>query len=140
MVDTAPCAIQGCEKPGGAGRGWCWMHYYRWRRHGDPQTVLKPQGDTEARFWVRVQKAAGCWLWTGDLNDRGYPTFALLHDRTVYAHRYAYELLVGPIPEGLTLDHLCRVPACVNPDHLEPVTKAENIRRAARTRHEERAS
>lgn len=48
----------------------------------------------------------------------------------VRAHRFAYELVKGPIPEGLTLDHLCNVPLCVNPDHLEPVTLSENIRRA----------
>ena len=66
----------------------------------------------------------GCWLWTGPLAG-GYP---LLGGRD-YAHRVAYTLWVGPIPEGLTLDHLCRTPACVNPKHLEPVTLRENILR-----------
>ncbi len=49
--------------------------------------------------------------------------------RKVYVHRFSYELHIGPIPEGLVIDHLCRTPACVNPDHLEPVTNAENVRR-----------
>jgi hypothetical protein len=79
------------------------------------------------RFWRRVQKTATCWIWTGGTN-KGY---GKTHGR--YAHRRAYELLVGPIPPGLELDHLCAVPLCVNPDHLEPVTRTENIdRRTAR--------
>jgi hypothetical protein len=69
----------------------------------------------------------GCWLWTG-AKTRGYGS-ASFDGRRYRAHRLTYELLVGPIPEGLTLDHLCRVTACVNPAHLEPVTQKENIRR-----------
>ncbi|WP_033356238.1 HNH endonuclease signature motif containing protein, partial [Kitasatospora aureofaciens] len=53
-----------------------------------------------------------------------------LHGRTYSAHRYAYTQLVGPIPDGLVIDHLCRNPSCVNPAHLEPVTHAENMRRS----------
>ena len=78
------------------------------------------------RFWARVDVGL-CWEWTGS-NDRGYGMFRL-DGRTVRAHRWAWETLVGPIPRGLHLDHLCRNPPCVNPDHLEPVTQPENIRR-----------
>lgn len=67
---------------------------------------------------------AGCWLWTGSLNAAGYGK----HGKKV-AHRVVYELLVGPIPPGLQMDHLCRVRRCVNPDHLEPVTQQVNIER-----------
>lgn len=67
----------------------------------------------------------GCWIWTASRDRRGYGRF----DRKL-AHRTAYQLLVGDIPDGLELDHLCRTPACVNPEHLEPVTHAENVRRA----------
>lgn len=76
------------------------------------------------RFWSKVNfdGPGGCWLWTGSLHPAGYGS---LH-RHDYAHRVAYENAVGPIPEGLTLDHLCRVRPCVNPAHLEPVTLAEN--------------
>ncbi|KOG21765.1 hypothetical protein ADK36_12325 [Streptomyces viridochromogenes] len=69
-----------------------------------------------------------CWLWTAKPNGEGYANVRIdgVHYR---AHRLAYELLVGPIPDGLVLDHLCRVRHCLNPAHLEPVTIAENIRR-----------
>lgn len=82
-------------------------------------------------FWSHVDKDGpnGCWLWTLKPHWTGYGKFKARGKRQVLPHRYAYELLVGPIPAGLTLDHLCRTPLCLNPDHLEPVTMAENIRR-----------
>ena len=70
----------------------------------------------------------GCWLWTGARSSNGYGV-SWHNLRAISAHRFAYELLVGPIPEGLTLDHLCRVRHCVNPAHLEPVTMRENLLR-----------
>lgn len=74
---------------------------------------------------------SGCWLWTGAIQTNGYGSTGIPGSgRTALAHRYVYELLVGPIPEGLTIDHLCRLRHCVNPAHLEPVTMAENLRRA----------
>lgn len=72
----------------------------------------------------KVNFTGDCWLWLGEIKDDGYGK----HGGQV-AHRVVYELLVGPIPDGLELDHLCRVTACVFPDHLEPVTRLENIRR-----------
>src|SRR3990167_6386730 len=71
---------------------------------------------------------SGCWLWTGADDGNGYGTLTV--GRVMRkAHLYSYEAFVGPIPEGLQLDHLCRVRCCVNPDHLEPVTQRENILR-----------
>ena len=70
----------------------------------------------------------GCWVWMASSSDDGYGQF-WSEEKMVRAHRYAYERWVGPIPEGLTIDHLCRVRHCVNPDHLEAVTNRENILR-----------
>ncbi|WP_327169867.1 HNH endonuclease signature motif containing protein [Streptomyces subrutilus] len=70
-----------------------------------------------------------CWLWQGATDRNGYGVFHHRQPGTNFAHRLMYEALVGPIPQGLVIDHLCRVPACCNPDHLEPVTHAENVRR-----------
>lgn len=89
-----------------------------------------PEFDLASRLQRRVHvDHIGCWLWNGSRDAGGYPT-ATIAARRGFAHRLVYELLVGVIPAGLELDHLCRVRHCVNPDHLEPVTKAENIRRS----------
>jgi hypothetical protein len=72
---------------------------------------------------------SGCWLWTAGLSAGTYGSF-YFEGRTQKAHRAAYQLLVGPIPDGLDLDHLCRTRICCNPDHLEPVTRSENLLRS----------
>lgn len=78
-----------------------------------------------------VVSETGCWLWTGALlpNGYGYMWRGTDSKRNDYPHRISYELHVGPIPEGLHIDHLCRNRACCNPQHLEPVTCLENVRR-----------
>jgi hypothetical protein len=93
----------------------------------------------EDRFWAKVNTAGPvpeyrpdlgpCWIWRGARWSHGYGSFYAGPGRSQRVHRFAYELLVGPVPEGLVLDHLCRVKACVNPAHLEAVTQGENIRR-----------
>lgn len=88
----------------------------------------RPVESAPDRFWRDVAKGDGCWTWVGSTRKQ-YGRIQV-DGRAVVAHRFAYELLVGPIPEGKTLDHLCRNTLCVNPDHLEPVTLEENIRRA----------
>ena len=84
----------------------------------------------QARFWSYVDKSGpnGCWVWMRSRHGFGYGFFGV-NRRTRRAHRIAWELLRGPIPDGLTLDHLCRNPPCVNPDHLEVVTMRENTLR-----------
>lgn len=92
---------------------------------------MTPQS-AEERFWEKVHRFSdGCWFWlaTGGQGRSGEYGSFWNGERKVLAHRYAYELLVGPIPEGLTLDHLCRNTRCVNPAHLEPVTNKENTLR-----------
>jgi hypothetical protein len=79
-------------------------------------------------FWTRVNKTDDCWLWRGALNSSGYAN-VFWNGRQANAHRVSYELSVGPIPEGLQIDHLCRVRHCVNPAHLEPVTSKINTLR-----------
>lgn len=85
------------------------------------------------RFWDKVspEPNSGCWLWTAYATPLGYGKFGVTRKAGMsLAHRHAYEVLVGEIPKGLVLDHLCRTPCCVNPAHLEPVTIAENTRRS----------
>lgn len=137
----ATCSIDGCEKPARA-RGWCPTHYSRWRVNGDPLVVLIIVGDDTARFLSYFDRtdADECWPWLGGLRPEGYGAF-FLTDRHVSAHRYSYEHFIGPVPEGLVLDHTCHKGSvcvggvgcphrrCVNPGHLEPVTNEENIRR-----------
>lgn len=80
------------------------------------------------RFWSKVKKTDSCWNWIGYIHSDGYGGF-WINGKTKQAHRIAYELIKGKIPNGLQLDHLCRNRKCVNPDHLEPVTARENILR-----------
>lgn len=92
----------------------------------------KERTDPVERFWSYVEKSPTCWLWKSTTTASGYGVFATYSPdgpKQVRAHRYAYELVVGPIPEGLVLDHLCRVQTCVNPAHLEPVENGENVLR-----------
>lgn len=72
-----------------------------------------------------IYKTSSCWIWAGGITLNGYGNY-----RNRGAHRAVYEALVGEIPDGMQLDHLCRVKSCVNPDHLEPVTASENMKRS----------
>lgn len=83
------------------------------------------------RFAAKVDVTDDCWLWTAAKYPNGYGVFSVAAGQNRLAHRVAYELLVGPIPDGMQLDHLCRTRHCVNPAHLEPVTGIENRRRGA---------
>lgn len=92
----------------------------------------RPRTDPVVRFsrLYSVDDESGCWLWTGHVSRSGYVQFVTGGSDRQYAHRWAYEHFVGPIPEGRQLDHLCRTRHCVNPAHLEPVTPRENTLRA----------
>ena len=138
--ERTECAADECGTLGTA--KYCQKHATRFARHGD-LTGKRPQGSAEERYWRYVTKTDGCWIWGGSVADTGYGVHWTDEKRLVGAHRYSYELHRGPIPDGLPVDHRChnldptcrelaQCPhrRCVNPDHLEPVTQAENMRRA----------
>lgn len=87
--------------------------------------------DVKEALLEYVNKTDTCWLWTTTINRQGYGSFSLGQRRgiSIQAHRVSYTVFKGAIPEGLQIDHLCRVRSCVNPDHLEAVTQEENARR-----------
>jgi hypothetical protein len=135
------CTMPECDEPVN-GRGLCRTHYMRWHRHGDPSATPRFHRDPAVRFWSRVDVGhpLGCWWWTGKVAGNGYGKFPLGRRvldgdrREEYAHRFAYESLIGLIPPGMQLDHLCRNRICINPDHLEVVTPRENTRRGGPAR------
>ena len=133
------CIVNDCEKAIFSKRkSLCGMHYYRLMRNGaiDRLVAQERKKNWEDRFWFKVNKTDTCWEWTSAIDTYGYGIFQRSHPKrqSVKAHRVSYELSVGPIPNGLTLDHLCYNTKCVNPKHLEPVTKSENSIRAAARR------
>lgn len=131
------CAIDGCVKERGKGRGWCSMHYARWIRHGDP--LIRKHGGSGGNavddFWARVDKSGGddsCWPWTGCIGGFGYGSFAMDHVK-YNAHRLAWILMNGPIPKGdgyhgTCVCHRCDNPRCCNPGHMFLASQAENLR------------
>lgn len=150
MADST-CSVAACVR-GVYCRGWCDPHYRKWLKYGDPVVGtfhIRLVGTPEQRFWPRVNKSGPmpphrpelgrCWLWTTTAStSNGYPQFRC-GERMVLCYRFSYEQVVGPVPEGLQLDHLCHNEhptcaggpdcphrKCVNPDHLEPVTNNEN--------------
>lgn len=140
----ATCLIDGC---GGTvhGQGLCGKHHFRQTRYGDPLAVTVTEVTAEQRFLAKVNKHGAiaayaphlgrCWIWTGYTSRLGYGIFGPGgRSVTMPAHRWSYEHFVGPVPDGLELDHLCRVRRCVNPLHLEAVTHRENCLRAVAAR------
>lgn len=96
----------------------------------------RPRLSVEEKIWSKILKTDTCWLWQGKPGTTGYSKTTVYKDgklRHTSGHRAVYELVVGPVPEGLFLDHKCGVKMCVNPDHLEPVTPGENTRRWSAT-------
>ena len=143
---ASTCRIAECGEPA-FGNALCAMHYARVRRTGSADGIRRrtgrPRTSPEARFWSMVSKdgpipvhrpeLGSCWTWVGNKggSHTKYIRFTLggRYGKTTSAHRFSYELANGPIPDGLTVDHLCRNTSCVNPSHLEAVTGRVNVLR-----------
>lgn len=115
------CTAEGCERPVKS-REMCTMHYQRLMHHGTTKT--QPRPSLEERLLAKLDKTDTCWVWNA-ATHRGYGQIGIGR-KVFYAHRVSYELYVGPIPEGMQLDHICHTPLCVKPDHLRPVTQKQN--------------
>lgn len=137
VTDYGPCRVDVCRDLAVYSCGLCNAHYLRQRRTGDPLGSLRKT--VAERFWLKVDKGGPvptkcpelgpCWLWTGAALERDYGNFNKdpQHRTWVLAHRFAYELVIGPIPEDSDhLHHRCETPPCVNPAHMKPVTYAEH--------------
>jgi hypothetical protein len=132
------CQIEDCDKDSYC-RGRCGPHYRLLLLEGE-RLFRRATASIEERFWCKVDKSGPvpvhgvvpgrCWQWIGGTVNRGYGQFQAENMRRTQAHRYAWETLRGQIPDLLTIDHLCRNRLCVNPDHMEVVTRAENVLRA----------
>ncbi len=123
-MTTPNCAL--CDRVATT-RGLCNRCYCRERRQG-LGAVRAYRQTPEESFFSKVDAVGICWEWTR-ATHKGYGRFIAPDERRWLAHRWCWEYLVGPIPDGLVLDHLCENKACVNPDHLEVVTQGENARR-----------
>lgn len=139
----ATCSIDGCERPARSGKTeFCNMHHIRWQRHGDPLFTLRIKGDLEARIESKIDRAtaAPCHKWLGKPNRRNYGT--IQHDgRPFLIHVFLWRRKNGPIPLGMTLDHVCHNEAdppcllgddcphrlCVNLDHLVVKSNRDNV-------------
>lgn len=120
------CSIEGCERKFYA-RGWCRLHYNRWLSNGDPLVAAEQYSDPDESFAARIRRdpATGCLVWTGRKNRGGYGQMYVGND-SVPVHRYAWERVNGPVPDGMCLDHVCYNRACAEVSHLRIATLAQN--------------
>ena len=121
---TKKCSISGCDRKH-YGRGYCNRHWQRWRKHGDPEKLVQFPTPEEA-FQHRTKRVGDCLFWTGSKSNYGYGRIKV-NGKQQKAHRYAWERVNGPIPDGMFIvrkDHCDE--ACVNVDHLRCVTAAQN--------------
>ena len=117
------CVFPDCGLPVRS-HGLCEAHRQQ-RDKGRPLSPIKPKLPPEVRFWTFVDKSGDCWRWTGYVGEEGYARFNW-NGRAGNAHRMAFEMVKGPIPDGMMIDHVCRNRSCVNPDHLRLATPKQN--------------
>ncbi len=93
----------------------------------------KQRTNQTERFWAAVDKTGDCWIWQLAILNTGYGSFRVTEPerKMMSAHRFSYELANGPIEKGLVVDHICREPRCVRPDHLRAVTTKQNLEHTA---------
>lgn len=121
------CSVENCKRKYEA-KGFCEMHYKRWKRNGIPGDSIKRKfSNPEEAFRNRVEQKDGCLVWTGYRDRHGYGQINVGGSMTG-AHRFAYEIAHGAIPEGLHIDHMCWNPSCVNVEHLRVATNQQNLR------------
>lgn len=125
IASNPPCSIDGCNR-NAEKRGWCNKHYRRWQKSGHPETGNRRFSDPEKSFAYRTRRQGHCLIWTGSKNQNGYGTIRI-NGVPIPAHRYAWERVNGPIPEGMMVDHKnCYNPACCNVEHLRLATDQQN--------------
>lgn len=117
------CSFPGCARAHSA-RGYCNGHYQQ-LKSGRPLSMLRQDVPVEDRFWSKVDKSAECWIWHSTRIWNGYGHFRA-NGKKVLAHRWIYEHHFGPIADGLVVDHMCHARECVNPAHLQVVSRKEN--------------
>lgn len=136
MMDPI-CSIPDCGKPT-KNRGWCSMHYSRWRNNGDP-LVVKKFLDPDAAIIARTERQGDCIVYTTSRDHKGY-AYLKVAGVLRKVHRYVWERDCGPIPKGMQVDHTCFNKACYNLDHLRLVTNQQNQSNANGARRNNRST
>lgn len=111
-----------------------YTHRPRGWKQGEPLKFIQGHNRRQSGVDFIEDSGTGCWIWQLYKDGRGYGYVGDGTGRVRTAHRVYYELMVGPVPEGLELDHVCQNPSCMNPGHMEPVTHLENMRRGKGTK------